>query len=71
MHLVAIGDQRVRIAGLGMTLEFRDGDDIWTESSYKFTRSGVEAMLGGAGLGLARWHVDPANYFALALAAPR
>jgi hypothetical protein len=31
----------------------------------------VEAMLASASLDLAQWHVDPANYFALALAAPR
>jgi L-histidine N-alpha-methyltransferase len=71
MHLVATTAQTVRLERLGLTVRFRPGEDIWTESSYKFTRSGVEAMLGGAGLGLARWHVDPANYFALALAAPR
>jgi hypothetical protein len=28
-------------------------------------------MLAAASLDLAQWHVDPANYFALALASPR
>ena len=71
MHLVADAAQTVKLGRLGLTLRFRPGEDIWTESSYKFTRAGVEAMLAGAGLDLVQWHVDPANYFALALAAPR
>ena len=71
MHLVADSAQDVRLGRLGMTLHFAEGDDIWTESSYKFTRSGVEAMLEEADLRLAEWHVDPARYFALALARPR
>ena len=70
MHLVADSAQTVRLRRLGLTIRFRPGEGIWTESSYKFTRPGVEAMLGDVGLGLARWHVDPANYFALALIRP-
>jgi L-histidine Nalpha-methyltransferase len=71
MHLVADEPQTVKLGRLGLTIHFRAGEGIWTESSYKFTRAGVEAMLTSAGLALARWHVDPANYFGLALAAPR
>jgi L-histidine N-alpha-methyltransferase len=70
MHLVADSAQTVRLRRLGLTIRFRPGEGIWTESSYKFTRPGVEAMLGEVGLRLARWHVDPANYFALALIQP-
>jgi L-histidine N-alpha-methyltransferase len=71
MHLVADRAQDVRLERLGLTLRFPTGDDIWTESSYKFTRAGVETMLDEAGLHLAEWHVDAASYFALALAQPR
>jgi L-histidine N-alpha-methyltransferase len=70
MHLISDSAQTVRLRRLGLTIRFRPGEGIWTESSYKFTRPGVEAMLGDVGLGLARWHVDPANYFALALIQP-
>ncbi len=70
MHLVAESPQVVNLGRLGLTVRFRPGDAIWTESSYKFTRPGVEIMLAEAGLRLVRWHVDPANYFALVLAAP-
>ena len=70
MHLVSDAAQAVKLGRLGLTIRFRPGEGIWTESSYKFTREGVESMLASAGLRLAQWHVDPANYFALALAAP-
>ena len=70
MHLVAESPQVVMLGRLGLTIRFRPGEAIWTESSYKFTRPGVEIMLAEAGLRLVRWHVDPANYFALVLAAP-
>jgi L-histidine N-alpha-methyltransferase len=70
MHLVSEAAQAVKLGRLGLQIRFRPGEGIWTESSYKFTREGVESMLAAAGLRLAQWHVDPANYFALALAAP-
>ena len=68
MHLVAESPQDVWLARLGMRVSFSPGEPIWTESSYKFTRSGVEAMLAAAGMRLVEWRVDPANYFALAIA---
>jgi L-histidine N-alpha-methyltransferase len=70
MHLVADTAHEVRLRRLGLTIPFAAGEDIWTESSYKFTRDGVEAMLGEAGLRLVDWHGDPSEYFALALAGP-
>jgi L-histidine N-alpha-methyltransferase len=70
MHLVAESPQVVTLRRLDLTIRFDAGEGIWTESSYKFTRPGVERMLARAGLRLVRWDVDPANYFALALAAP-
>lgn len=53
-----------------MVLDIEAGDDIWTESSYKFTRASTEAMLGDAGLALAGWYTDDAQQFGLALARP-
>ena len=70
MRLVADSARSVKLGRLGLTIRFRPGEDIWTESSYKFTRESVEAMLAHAGLRLVRWYVDPANYFALAFGAP-
>jgi len=68
MHLVAPVDHTVRVRDLDMTVRFEAGETIWTESSYKFTRASVEAMLGAAGLRLVRWDTDGA--FGLALASP-
>jgi L-histidine N-alpha-methyltransferase len=68
MHLVAPVDHTVRVRDLDMTVRFEAGETIWTESSYKFTRASVEAMLGAAGLRLVRWDTDDA--FGLALASP-
>ena len=70
MHLVPTSRQTVRLRRLGLTIDVSPEESIWTESSYKFSRAGVEALLDDAGLRLARWHVDPANYFALALIQP-
>jgi len=68
MHLVAMGRQRVRIPALDMRLDLPDGEDIWTESSYKFTRESIEAVLKSAGLALERWYTDAADRFGLVLA---
>jgi L-histidine N-alpha-methyltransferase len=70
MHLLAMGAQRVRIPRLDMTLDLADGEDIWTESSYKFTRDSTEAALAQAGLALERWYTDDEQRFGLALARP-
>ncbi len=85
MHLEAIRAQRVSIAGLDLTVEFREGERIHTEISGKHTREGAERMLREAGFTLVRWDEeepregDPAwraggplePWFALALATPR
>ena len=70
MHLVADRAQTVRLGALDLTVRFAAGDDIWTESSYKFTRPGVEGMLTAAGLALERWLTDSEKRFALVLARP-
>jgi L-histidine Nalpha-methyltransferase len=68
MHLVARTRQTARLAALGLTVDVAAGESIWTESSYKFTRAAVTAMLEDAGLGLAAWYTDADERFALALA---
>jgi L-histidine N-alpha-methyltransferase len=69
MHLVSDVAQTARVRTLGLVVDLEPGETIWTESCYKFTRGSVEAMLEGAGLTLDGWHTDPAERFALALAA--
>ncbi len=70
MHLVPDAPQRVRLRGIDLTVTITPSEGIWTESSYKFTRDGVEAMLGESGLGLKAWRTDAESLFALAIAAP-
>jgi L-histidine N-alpha-methyltransferase len=71
MHLVADAPQVVRVRSLDLTVRLEPSESIWTESSYKFTRASIGAMLEAAGLRLDAWHPDAGNRFALALAAPR
>ena len=70
MHLVAERGHTVVVGALDLTLSFKAGDGIWTESSYKFTRPGIETMLADAGLTLERWLTDPDGQFAMVLARP-
>jgi L-histidine N-alpha-methyltransferase len=70
MHLIATAPQRVRLERLDLTVDFDEGEGIWTESSYKFTRESTEAMLAEAGLALEEWHTDRDGRFGLALARP-
>ena len=69
MHLVPARRQTAYLRDVDLTVEVAAGESIWTESSYKFTRETVEAMLTASGLGLDRWYSD--GQFALAVAAPR
>jgi len=70
MHLVAARAQRVRLDALDLTVRFAAGESIWTESSYKFTRPGVERMLAAGRLRIDRWLTDRDDHFALLTAAP-
>ena len=70
MHLVAAAPQRVELKRLPLTLDFDEGDGIWTENSYKFTREGTEAELAEAGLELDEWFTDAERRFGLVLCRP-
>jgi dimethylhistidine N-methyltransferase len=68
MHLVSTCRQRVRIERPALTLDLAADEPIWTESSYKYRRGEVEAMLARASFGLLRQWTDPEAAFALSLA---
>jgi L-histidine N-alpha-methyltransferase len=68
MHLVPDTTQTVRVRGLGLTVTIAAGESIWTESSYKFTRPSVTAMLADASMPLREWYTDADGRFAVALA---
>jgi L-histidine N-alpha-methyltransferase len=71
MHLVSLREQRVQIAAAHVDIEMREGETIWTESSYKYELDQVASLLDGAGFQpLARW-VAAESRFALTLARAR
>lgn len=70
MRLRARREQVVRIAAIDTTISFLAGDEIRTEISRKFTRSGFASDLQHAGLELAEWYTDDDERFGLALARP-
>jgi L-histidine N-alpha-methyltransferase len=67
MRLRSIGAQVARIGALGLTVEFADGEEMRTEVSAKFRRTGVEAELAAAGFELRHWWTDAVGDFALSL----
>ncbi|MFY1636908.1 L-histidine N(alpha)-methyltransferase [Solwaraspora sp. WMMB335] len=71
MRLRARHDMRVQVADLDLTVPFTAGEELRTEVSAKFHRSGVAAELAAAGFELAHWWTDPADRFAVSLSRSR
>ncbi|AYY13215.1 L-histidine N(alpha)-methyltransferase [Actinobacteria bacterium YIM 96077] len=70
MRLRAGSDHVVRIAELGVTVEFANGEEIRTEISAKFRPDTVASELALAGFAVRSWWTDPDGDFALTLATP-
>ena len=70
MRLRARMAQTVRLPGIGLTVEFADGEEMRTEVSAKFRREGVAAELAAAGFAMRSWWTDPADQFGLSLSVP-
>lgn len=70
MRLRSASAQRVRIAGVGLTVRFAAGEDMRTEVSAKFRRSGVAAELAAAGFAVRAWWSDGEGQFGLSLSEP-
>jgi L-histidine Nalpha-methyltransferase len=58
MHLVASRAHTVRIPALDLTVEFRAGESIWTESSYKYDPEEPARIAAGASFSLAGQWID-------------
>jgi len=71
MHLVSGSDQRVPIRDLDLEIEFRSGESIHTESSFKYSQSEIYALAAEAGLLVERRWLDGRSFFSLNLLAPR
>ena len=68
MHLESVGEQAVRIDGLGMIVRLHDGERIHTESSVKYDEAMVERLLAASGYRRERTFTDAEGRFAVHLA---
>jgi dimethylhistidine N-methyltransferase len=64
MHLAAMKRQKVRI--LGETIDFRAGETIHTENSYKYSVESLNALAGGVGWMPIKAWTDARKYFVIA-----
>jgi L-histidine N-alpha-methyltransferase len=71
MHLESTRDQRVNIPAAQLSVQFAAFETIHTESSYKFTRKTLGALLDDAGFTIERTWTDPRQWYALTLAGLR
>jgi L-histidine Nalpha-methyltransferase len=67
MHLIARNSHKVVIPEIG-EIQFREGESIRTELSYKYDRATLEDILKAAGLVMEKWMPADDGSFALALA---
>jgi L-histidine Nalpha-methyltransferase len=63
MHLASLKRQKVRVAG--DTVDFRAGETIHTENSYKYSIESLTALASGTGWNLISTWTDPKKYFAV------
>ncbi len=68
MHLDSKRNQTVRIAALDRSFQFKRGESIHTESSYKFRPGDIEEMLQKGGFALERSWYDADQWFGVHLA---
>ena len=63
MHLVSRRRQRVRIPSAHIDVTMKEGETIWTESSYKYEPDEVAAVLQRAGFRpVKRWQADQERF---------
>jgi len=71
MHLESTRDQCVNIPGAQLSVEFAAFETIHTESSYKFTRKTLGALLDDSGFTSEKTWTDPQQWYSLTLAGIR
>ncbi len=68
MRLRSVREQVIPIPDLELTLHLKEGEEILTEISTKYTRALAEAPLMQAGFTPVAWYTDPDHLHGLALA---
>src|SRR6204780_391448 len=71
IHLESTRDQCVDIPAAQLSVQFAAFETIHTESSYKFTRKTLAALLDDAGFTIGQTWTDPLGWYALTLAGLR
>jgi L-histidine Nalpha-methyltransferase len=71
MHLESTRDQSVDIPAAELSVQFAAFETIHTESSYKFTRKTLGALLDDAGFTIKLTWTDPRQWYTLTLAGLR
>lgn len=67
MHLKSIRRQKVQVPAAELELEFREGETIHTENSYKFTDRTLSALLSASGFRIEATWKDARDWYALTL----
>ena len=67
MHLVSLARQRISVSSANVDFVIEEGESIWTESSYKYTREQIATALEQAGFKLVEQWIDEPGGFALTL----
>src|SRR5258707_3307373 len=67
MRLRSCMAQTVRLPGIGLTVEFADGEEMRTEVSAKFRREGVAGELAAARFTMGSWWTATGNQFGVFL----
>ena len=68
IRLRSLANQVVNVSSLGMQAAFSAGEEMRTEISTKFARSGLEGIYAEAGLELTDWWTDAEGLYALSMA---
>jgi len=66
----ALADQVVMVGALGLTVAFREGEEMRTAIMAKFRRDRVEAELAAVGLVMRSWWTDEREQFSMSLSVP-
>jgi uncharacterized SAM-dependent methyltransferase len=70
MHLVSLAEQDVKIESVDETIHFCKGEDIYTESSYKFTNDMISDIAWFSNMRISNIWRDEKGYFSLCLFQP-
>ena len=65
MHLRARRKVTVTISDLSLSVDFKEGETIHTESCRKYSRKSSDRMFNQAGLSVTEWYTDPKEWFSL------